>query len=152
MSMNRTALVVGLVLLALPFASPADEVVRTTANNGNLVMEDVPEIPASLVETLNRYQNVRSAGLTGWTEDGNGIYVSTRFGDLNQLHRVDMPGGARHQLTFYNEPVYGATRRPGGSQLIFTRDAGGNEFAPVSYTHLRAHETVRWISYAVLCL
>ena len=23
---------------------------------------------------------------------------------------------------------------------------------PVSYTHLRAHETVRWISYAVFCL
>jgi dipeptidyl aminopeptidase/acylaminoacyl peptidase len=40
-----------------------------------------------------------------------------------------MPGGARHQLTFFNEPVYGATRQPGGSRLIFTRDAGGNEFA-----------------------
>ena len=25
-------------------------------------------------------------------------------------------------------------------------------FTPVSYTHLRAHETVRWISYSVLCL
>ncbi len=129
MSMNRTALVVGLVLLTFSLASLADDVVRTTANNGNLVMEDVPEIPESLVETLNRYQNIRSAGLTGWTEDGTGIYVSTRFGDLNQLHRVDMPGGARHQLTFFDEPVYGATRRPGGSQLIFTRDSGGNEFA-----------------------
>jgi dipeptidyl aminopeptidase/acylaminoacyl peptidase len=107
----------------------ADTVAKTTANDGNLVMEDVPPIPARLVETLNRYQNVRSAGLTGWTEDGSGIYITTRFGDLNQLHRVDMPGGARRQLTFFNEPVYGATRRPGGSQLIFTRDVGGNEFA-----------------------
>ena len=107
----------------------AEPVTKTTANDGNLVMEDVPPIPASLVETLNRYQNVRSAGLTGWTEDGSGIYITTRFGDLNQLHRVDMPGGARRQLTFFNEPVYGATRRPGGSQLVFTRDVGGNEFA-----------------------
>jgi dipeptidyl aminopeptidase/acylaminoacyl peptidase len=39
-----------------------------------------------------------------------------------------MPGGARRQLTFFNEPVYGAARRPGGSQLVFARDVGGNEF------------------------
>jgi hypothetical protein len=127
---NRIALLAALSIAAVQ-VSLADTVIKTTANNGNLVMEDVPPIPGQLVETLNRYQNVRSAGLTGWTEDGNGIYVTTRFGDLNQLHRVNMPGGARRQLTFFNEPVYGATRRPGGSQLIFTRDAGGNEFAQV---------------------
>ena len=131
MSINRTALalVVGLVLLA--FASRADDVVKTTANNGNLVMEDVPAIPAEVVDALNRFQNIRSANFTGWTEDGTGVYVATRFGDLYQIHRVDMPGGARRQLTFFNEPVYSVSRQPGGSTLIFTRDAGGSEFAQV---------------------
>ena len=120
--------VLGIVLAAT--ASGA-EVARTTANDGKLVMEDVPPIPATLVETLNRYQNVRSARLSDWTEDGQGIYISTRFGDLYQVHRVDRPGGARHQLTFFSEPVYGVSRQPGGSQLIFTRDAGGSEFSQV---------------------
>jgi dipeptidyl aminopeptidase/acylaminoacyl peptidase len=118
------------VLAATPMAIAAD-VTRTTANSGNLVMEDIPAIPADIVAKLGRYLSVRSAGFTGWTEDGSGMYVSTRFGDLNQIHRVDMPGGARRQLTFFDEPVYGVSRQPGGSSLVFTRDAGGNEFAQV---------------------
>ncbi|MDJ0792959.1 MAG: alpha/beta fold hydrolase [Woeseiaceae bacterium] len=117
--------------LLMASAAFADDVVRTTANNGNLVMEDIPPIPARIVEDLNRYQNVRSAAFRGWTEDGAGIYVTTRFGDLNQIHRVDMPGGARTQLTFYKEPVYGVTRQPGGASLLFTRDVGGGEFAQI---------------------
>ncbi|MDJ0712316.1 MAG: alpha/beta fold hydrolase [Woeseiaceae bacterium] len=125
------ALMVTATALALAPASLADEVVRTTANNGNLVMEDVPAIPATIVDSLNRYQNVRSAGFAGWTRDGTGIYVTTRFGDLNQIHRVDMPGGARTQLTFFEEPVFGVSRRPGGSSLVFTRDAGGSEFSQI---------------------
>jgi dipeptidyl aminopeptidase/acylaminoacyl peptidase len=118
----------GIVLAA---TSAGAEVVRTTANDGKLVMEDVPPIPDALIDTLNRYQNVRSANLSDWTEDGQGIYIATRFGDLSQVHRVDKPGGARHQLTFFSEPVYGVSRQPGGSELIFTRDAGGNEFSQV---------------------
>ena len=51
--------------------------------------------------------------------------------DLNQIHRVAMPGGARTQLTFFDEPVYGVQRQPGGAGLIFTRDAGGSEFSQV---------------------
>ncbi len=126
---SRAAAIGSAAVLAMASAAFADDVVRTTANNGNLVMEDVPPIPARIVDDLNRYQNVRSAGFRGWTEDGSAIYVTTRFGDLNQIHRVDMPGGARTQLTFYKEPVFGVTRRPGGSSLVFSRDAGGSEFA-----------------------
>jgi len=115
------------------FAAPlhAETVTQTVANNGNLVMEDVPAIPEQVVDSLNRYQNVRSAGFSDWAEGGNGIYVSTRFGDVNQIHRVDMPGGARRQLTFDDEPINGASRRPGGPELMFTRDAGGSEFSQI---------------------
>ena len=119
-----------LSILTIPGLLLAEPVVRTT-NNGNLVMEDIPEIPAEIVADLNRYQNTRSASFRDWTEDGNGIYISTRFGDVSQLHRVDMPGGARHQVTFYNEPIGGVERQPGGAKVIFTRDAGGSEFSQV---------------------
>ena len=71
------------LVLAGAAATAAAEVEVRTANNGNLVMEDVPEIPAAVVDGLNRYQNVRSAILSEWTEDGEGIYIATRFdGDL----------------------------------------------------------------------
>lgn len=107
------------------------EVITTQTNNGNLVMQDVPEIPTSMVASLNRYQNVRSAGFLDWTEDGNGIYVSTRFGDVSQVHQVSHAGGARQQVTFFDEPIGGLQRQPGGSKMIFTMDAGGSEFSQI---------------------
>jgi len=113
------------------FTAAQADVVTRTANNGNLIMEDMPAIPAEIVESLNRYQNVRSARFREWTEDGQGIYVSTRFGDVSQIHRVDMPGGARTQITFYDEPIGGVQRQPHGSKLTFTRDAGGSEFSQI---------------------
>jgi dipeptidyl aminopeptidase/acylaminoacyl peptidase len=115
-------------LLVLPAAADAE---RRVANNGNLVMEGVPEIPADIVDSLNRYQNVRSALFRAWSGDGESLLINTRFGDVGQLHRVDMPMGARHQVTFYNEPVGETSRQPGGSKLIFTRDVGGSEFSQI---------------------
>lgn len=123
-------LLAGITLLALLPTAQA-EVIRTTANNGQLVMEGVPPIPEQVVKDLNRYQNVRQAGFSAWTADSSGIYISTRFGDVAQLHRVDQPGGARKQLTFFAEPVGGATRQPGSNTLAFTMDTGGSEFSQI---------------------
>src|SRR5690606_13374352 len=53
---------------------------RRTANDGNVILEDVPPVPEEIVAALNRYQNVRGAVLHAWTSDGNGIYIGTRFG------------------------------------------------------------------------
>ena len=125
-----TGFVLCFIFLATTLTVAAEPVV-TTANNGNLIMADVPPIPADIVEDLNRYQNVRSAAFRSWTEDGSGIYISTRFGDVRQIHRVDMPGGARQQITFYDEPIGAVSRQRGGSKVIFTRDAGGSEFAQI---------------------
>ena len=120
------------ILLTLAVAAPAAaDIERRVANNGNLVMEDVPEIPADIVSDLNRYQNVRQAGFQAWDADGESLFISTRFGDVGQIHRVDMPGGARHQVTYYREPVGQVVRQPGTSTLLFTRDAGGSEFAQI---------------------
>lgn len=100
-----------------------------TLNNGNLVLEDIPPIPKSIVSDLNRYQNVRSAGLDGWTQDDKSLLITTRFGDVGQLHRVDFAGGARHQLTFFKEPVGQVETRPNSQSLAFSMDAGGSENA-----------------------
>ncbi len=120
-----------LLAVLLGPAVALSDVERRTLHDGTLVMEDVPEIPIDLVVDLMRFQNIRAAGFRAWAPDGNGIFVATGFGDVDSLHRVEMPGGARHQITFYREPVREVTRRPGGQELLFTRDAGGSEFAQI---------------------
>ena len=95
---------------------------------GNLVMEGMPPIPEEISERLQQYRNTRSASLQGWLADGSGMLISTRFGDTSQIHRVDRPGGARHQLTFFSEPVGGAAVNPRHNMILFSRDEGGSEF------------------------
>jgi dipeptidyl aminopeptidase/acylaminoacyl peptidase len=129
--------VIALLIVAtlVPIASDsiqeadAQEVPRVRrVNDGNVILDDVPPIPASLSDRLRRYENVRSASFAAWAEDGRAMYVSTRFGETSQLHRVDMPRGARTQLTFLSEPITGAVRRPATGELLFGVDEGGAEF------------------------
>jgi dipeptidyl aminopeptidase/acylaminoacyl peptidase len=129
--MRKQLMAAALLFAALPLQSAIADVDRRELNNGQLVLEDIPEIPQSIVDDLNRYQNVRSGSVLDWSVDGRSLYVSTRFGDVPQIHRVDMPAGARTQLTFYNEPVGGVSRQPGGARLVFSMDTGGSEFAQI---------------------
>ncbi len=74
-----------------------------------------------------RYQNTRGAGFRDWSSNG-GVIISTRFGEVSQLHHVAKPGGARKQITFYTEPIGGTSVSPGGFPgFVFSKDTGGNE-------------------------
>src|SRR5262245_51580521 len=75
--------------------------------SGNLVLEGIPPRDAALSERLARYLNSRSASFLDWMPDGS-LLISTRFGDADQLHRVEQPGGSREQLTFFPEPITSA--------------------------------------------
>ena len=127
--MRKQLTVAALLLAVLPLQATVADVQRRALNNGQLILEDIPEIPQSLVDDLNRYQNVRSGSVLDWSADGRSLYISTRFGEVAQIHRVDMPAGARTQLTFFDEPVSAVSRGPGNSRLVFSMDAGGSEFA-----------------------
>ena len=127
-TIHWSAAILALALCPLVAAQDGD---RRTANSGNVVLEDVPEIPDDIGEALRRYQNVRSAGLAGWSADGEAIYIETRFAEVSQLHRVAEPGGMREQLTWFDEPVGQVARRPGHEMLAFTMDEGGSEFAQI---------------------
>ncbi|HSM68137.1 MAG TPA: alpha/beta fold hydrolase [Xanthomonadales bacterium] len=129
--MAQKAAIITFITLAMTSSLALAEVSRSVANDGNLVMEDIPAIPQSIVADLNRYQNVRSASLRDWSGDGQGVYITTRFGDVSQIHHVRQPGGARTQLTFFDEPVGNLSRQPHGSKLVFSMDAGGSEFAQI---------------------
>ena len=127
--MRKQLVAAALLVAVLPLHPATADVTRREMNNGQLVLEDIPEIPKSIVDDLNRYQNVRSGSVLDWSADGRSLYVSTRFGEVSQIHRVDMPAGARTQMTFFDEPVGGVSRQPKGPKLVFSMDAGGSEFA-----------------------
>ena len=124
-------LLTSFLLLLLAGYTSAAEVRRSTANNGQVVMEGIPDIPDSLPQILSRYQDIRTTRFVGWTQDGKSIFIKTQNGEVTQLHRVDKPGGARHQLTFGKEPIGEVARQPGSNLLAMTRDKGGDEFDQV---------------------
>ena len=127
-SSARTLLFAAL-LMALPAFAQTAEVKREVV--GNRSSENIPAIPAELIEQLNRYQNTRGAGLAGWTRDGC-LLIGTRFAETAQAHRVCQPLGMREQLTFYPEPVGGITPSPAKAWrdgFVFAKDKGGDEFS-----------------------
>ncbi len=121
---TKTFAVAGLLWAAAcagPTAPPRDVL-------GELVIEGVPPLPGPLVTRLEAYQNTRSAVFLGWL--GEGILISTRFGNTAQLHRVDEPLGMRHQVTFFEEPVAAAavSPDPDAEGFLYVKDVGGSEF------------------------
>ncbi len=118
-----------LLLLILPLFVTAQE----RKQSGTMVTEGIPAVPERIAEKMNQYQNVRSTGFADWSPDGKGMLISTRFGETNQYHFVEMPGGARKQITFFREPVGSGMFRPvkGSRTFLFTKDIGGGEFFQV---------------------
>jgi hypothetical protein len=102
-------------------AAAAPQAERRTANDGQVVLEGIPEIPDDLKRELDPYLETRSAGFEDWTADG-GILITTRFGEVPQLHHVARPGGARRQLTFFEAPIAQAERRPSGTDIAYLMD------------------------------
>lgn len=105
---------------------------------GNLVTENIPEIPEDIKNRSEQYQNARSAGFAGWAPDGSGIFITTRFSETTQLHFVSQAGGYRKQLTYFDEPISGVAIRPSSEKpgLLFLKDIGGNEMYQIYYMDL----------------
>ncbi len=95
----------------------------------NLKPDGLPEIPHAVFDQVNRYTESRSALLLDWHPTRREILISTRFGDVPQLHRVAMPGGDRQQLTFFPDSITQGLFNPAdGDEIAFTKDISGGEF------------------------
>ncbi|MGH6997209.1 MAG: TolB family protein, partial [Phenylobacterium sp.] len=124
--MTTRALLLGTALaFACAASAPAADLPKRQV--GQIVYDNVPETPPELKAAIAPYYNARSAVFEDWLEDGS-ILIATRFGDVNQIHRVAAPGGARTQLTFFNEPVNLAKAQPGAGAFVYPRDVGGAEY------------------------
>jgi dipeptidyl aminopeptidase/acylaminoacyl peptidase len=101
--------------------------------HGNLILEGVPPLDTMMAARLARYQQSRQATFLDWQADGS-MLVATRFGEVEQVHRVAAPLGMREQLTFSLEPVSTARApRGSGKGFVFLKDQGGDENAGIYY-------------------
>jgi len=121
-----------LLLALLPAGLPAQSGPSTAPAvikpGDNLVVENIPPIPASIAEKANQYGEFRSAGLQDWDPVKREMLIGTRFADVPQIHRVKMPGGDRTQLTFFPDRTGGAHFGPKGDYFTFSKDIGGGEW------------------------
>jgi dipeptidyl aminopeptidase/acylaminoacyl peptidase len=132
--MNRILLLL-LALGSLCAAYPA--IALSRVERGNLILENIPEVPAQLAEKVDGYLNARQARPLGWSPKGQ-LLIATRFGEVDQLHLVDQARGARRQLTFLREPINQAafSPDPARSAYVYLKDTGGNENAQLYYQRL----------------
>ena len=128
---NLWSSILPLVLLTFG-ASGASRVER-----GSLIFDNIPDAPAELSDALDGYLSARQATPLGWSPKGQ-LLISTRFGDVEQLHLVEQAAGERRQLTFLHEPITEAEFSPDPSRagFFFLKDVGGNENAQLYYQRL----------------
>jgi dipeptidyl aminopeptidase/acylaminoacyl peptidase len=124
-NMKFIIVVTTLLISSLLFAGEVDK-----RESGNLVLENIPDIPESLTERLFQYQNTRSAYLNDFDPKSNAVLINTRFGETSQFHLIQNELGMRQQVTFFNEPVYSGRFCPDTSNygFLFRKDIGGSEF------------------------
>jgi dipeptidyl aminopeptidase/acylaminoacyl peptidase len=120
------------LLLLASGASGASRVER-----GNLIFDNIPDAPAELTDSVDAYLSARQATPLGWSPKGQ-LLISTRFGDVEQLHLVEQAAGERRQLTFLHEPITEAEFSPDPARIgfFFLKDLGGNENAQIYYQRL----------------
>jgi dipeptidyl aminopeptidase/acylaminoacyl peptidase len=97
-------------------------------DDGTVRLEGTPEIPEALHARLQQFLETRSATVQEIADDGGSLLVTTRFANTAQLHHLAAPSGARRQLTFSDEPVYGAAFYPADPHsVLLQEDVGGGE-------------------------
>ncbi len=110
--------------------------------SNTLHIENIPPIPRRISERIFQYQNTRAAYAHGWIDEGIEMIISTRFGETNQIHSLNHPGGARQQLTFFPEPVGEVQISPNPSQrgFLFSLDIGGGELYQIYFFDMESRK------------
>ena len=113
--------------LAAGMACPIPAHAQGRVEQGNLIRDGIPDANPDDALQLARWLESRSASFMDWQADG-AMLITTRFGNVAQLHRVRAPLGMREQLTWAAEPIVGAWTHPTDANLLlFGRDHGGDE-------------------------
>lgn len=126
--MRSTAILSASALFLLLAPAPMKAGPKDPFRPQTISTEGVPVVPAALWSRLRQYHSVRAAAFSGWSPDGRGMLVATRFGNTTQLHRVYKAEGRREQITFFDEPVRGTfVPRSKEGDILLAMSKGGNE-------------------------
>lgn len=122
--MRNIARLVVLMLALAPASAFAQEAVLPVPPN--VKVGGVPSIPVALADALAPYGSARRAQLLAWHPTRRQILISTRFGNVPQIHAVGGPGMARTQLTFFRDGVSGGAwyEPTRGDYFVFSKDVG----------------------------
>lgn len=122
--MRNIARLAALMLALAPALAVAQEAVLPVP--ANVKVEGVPAIPVALADALAPYGSARRAQLLTWHPTRRQMLISTRFGNVPQIHSVNGPGMDRTQLTFFRDGVTGgAVYEPlRGDYFVFNKDVG----------------------------
>lgn len=111
---------------AAPAPAPADA--PAVPIPAALTAEQMPPVPLAIAERARPYLEARGAGFAGWDPNTRAVLITTRFANVSQLHRVAQPMGARTQISFEAEPVFGSYAPRRGDVILVTKDRGGDEY------------------------
>ena len=121
-------ILLGLSAFALPLTPAAAQNAGPIAAKPAAIDADgVPAVPLALVEATRPYMEFRTAGFLDWDPSTKAMLITTRFGNVAQLHTVAGPGMARRQISFEAEPL-GGLYMPNDGTLVVRKDLGGSEF------------------------
>lgn len=126
-----------LLWVFLPFLWGA-AVAGSRLERGNLLFDNFPlNFAADAAVNPDAYLEGREATPWGFTPQGQ-LLIATRFGEVDQLHLVAGPAGARRQLTYLDEPITRAAFSPDAarSAFVYLVDAGGDQQAQLYYQRL----------------
>ena len=123
--MRKIGLATALVLALFPVSLPGQEAMLPVPSTAKV--EGAPPVPVAIADALAPYGNARRAQILAWHPTRRQILISTRFGNVPQIHSVSGPGMDRTQLTFFRDGVSGLVAyEPGrGDYFVFLRDTGG---------------------------
>ncbi len=125
--MNFRTLALVPALLCTTAVAAQESSAPIAAKPAALIADGIPAVPQELVELTRPYMEFRAASFSDWDPKSRSMLISTRFGNVAQLHTVAGPGMDRRQISFEAEPV-GGRYIPGTDTVLVRKDRGGDEF------------------------
>ena len=123
----RTLAIVPALLCSTAVAAQESNAAAVAAKPAALIADGIPAVPQDLVDLTRPYMEFRTASFSDWDPKSRSMLISTRFGNVAQLHTVAGPGMDRRQISFEAEPL-GGRYIPGTDTVLVRKDRGGDEF------------------------
>ena len=127
------------IVFVLSASAAAQGPEKTAPAPPNTKIEGMPAMPQSILDSIARYSQYRSARMIAWHPAKRQMLVSTSFSAnpvIPQIHMVDGPGRDRRQLTWFPAPglptrINASFDPADGNTFVFAHDPAGGELRSI---------------------